>query len=123
MFDGARSADPPNIQGIPPAIPFRTLPELDRVAIPFSSVGNSGIWLSQSGGNLPLQIRDSSDKLIFKGRTNDERFDRNDHVTVELKIGQEYRVEFAANEHQMVQEFQVAKENKLISATLSASDE
>ena len=70
-----------------------------------------------------IQIRDSSDKLIFKGRTNDERFDRNDHVTVELKIGQEYRVEFAANEHQMAQEFQVAKENKLISATLSASDE
>ncbi len=41
---------------------------------------------------LPLVIKDASGQEVFAGQTNDERFDRNDHVSVPLKIGATYDV-------------------------------
>lgn len=41
---------------------------------------------------LPLVITDSSGTEVFRGQTNDESFDRNDHVSVPLTVGATYTV-------------------------------
>jgi len=41
---------------------------------------------------LPLVITDASGKEVFSGQTNDESFDRNDHLSVPLMVGATYTV-------------------------------
>ena len=40
-----------------------------------------------------LKVRDIEGQVVFQGRTKDEQFDANDHLTVNLTRGQKYRVE------------------------------
>lgn len=40
-----------------------------------------------------LKVMSETGDEVFEGTTNDERFDLNDHLTAELKLGQKYRVE------------------------------
>ncbi|PQO46620.1 transglutaminase domain-containing protein [Blastopirellula marina] len=60
---------------------------------------------------LPLSVADAAGKVLFTGKTNNEDFDRNDHVTVPLKLGETYQVTFgdqpakqvkAVGNHQLV---------------------
>lgn len=41
----------------------------------------------------PIRLRDKTGKLVFEGKTKDERFDGNDHVTVALPVGQTFELE------------------------------
>ena len=41
---------------------------------------------------LPLSIKDAAGTEVYTGHTNDESFDRNDHVSVPLKLGDSYLV-------------------------------
>lgn len=41
---------------------------------------------------LPLLICDANGNEVFRGATNDESFDRNDHVSVPLNVGKTYQV-------------------------------
>lgn len=40
-----------------------------------------------------IVVRDAAGNLVFKGRSNDERFDANNHLTAVLKEGKRYEVE------------------------------
>jgi hypothetical protein len=40
-----------------------------------------------------LTVKDTSNRIIFQEKTNDERFDANDHVSAKVKLNQIYRVE------------------------------
>ncbi|MBA62353.1 MAG: polyhydroxyalkanoate depolymerase [Planctomycetaceae bacterium] len=42
---------------------------------------------------LPLTITNQAGEEIYSGHTNDESFDRNDHVSVPLKVGELYTVQ------------------------------
>jgi len=42
---------------------------------------------------LPLKLLDEAGKVIFSGKTKDERFDANDHLSAALRLGKKYRVE------------------------------
>lgn len=42
----------------------------------------------------PIQIKDESGKVVFKGKTKDESFDGNDHAAVPLKLGESFEVIF-----------------------------
>ena len=43
---------------------------------------------------MSLVVLDSNRKEVFRGKTNDESFDRNDHVSVPLTVGNEYELTF-----------------------------
>ena len=42
---------------------------------------------------LPLKLLDKTGKVVFEGKTKDERFDANDHLSAALRLGEQYRVE------------------------------
>ena len=65
-----------------------------------------------------VQVRDAAGKVVFQGRTNDDRFDRNDHVTAELKLGENYDVEFKLGNQRVTRKFKVDQKGKLISVEL-----
>lgn len=48
-------------------------------------------------------IKDEQGKVVFSGRTKDESFDGNDHTTVPLPIGEEFRVIFSTGKQQTIQ--------------------
>ncbi|MFN3192338.1 MAG: transglutaminase domain-containing protein [Aureliella sp.] len=43
---------------------------------------------------LTLVVTDSDGQEVFRGTTNDESFDRNDHISVPLEVGSTYQVQF-----------------------------
>ncbi|MGD9634426.1 MAG: transglutaminase domain-containing protein [Pirellulales bacterium] len=52
--------------------------------------------LEKAGGyrrTCKLVVKDAAGTVAFEGKTNDERFDMNDHTTAVLKLGHKYRVE------------------------------
>ena len=55
----------------------------------------------QEGSNertrLPLTITNVAGEEIYSGHTNDESFDRNDHLSVPLKVGEVYTVKLGEN--------------------------
>jgi hypothetical protein len=52
--------------------------------------------LDREGGKrkaASLKITDADGKVVFEGKTNDERFDANDHLTVPLMEGTQYEID------------------------------
>ncbi|MEC9095402.1 MAG: transglutaminase domain-containing protein [Planctomycetota bacterium] len=45
---------------------------------------------------LPLIITDTENREVYSGHTNDESFDRNDHVSVPLKTGNTYHIKLGS---------------------------
>ena len=41
----------------------------------------------------PIRLKDKSGNLVFEGKTKDESFDGNDHVTVALPLGESFEVD------------------------------
>lgn len=62
-----------------------------------------------------LQIVDAKGKQVFTGKTNDERFDANDHVTAELKQGEKYRAVFRFGAAVKTVTFQPKENDKVVS--------
>lgn len=58
-----------------------------------------------------LKLFDASGKDLWKGTSNDERFDANDHAGMPLKIGDKFRVETKLGEHHQTVEFEVTAES------------
>lgn len=54
-----------------------------------------------------LKLLDAAGKEIWKGTSNDERFDANDHAGTPLKIGEKYRIQAKAGEDNESVEFEV----------------
>ena len=46
---------------------------------------------------LPLVITNGAGEEIYSGHTNDESFDRNDHISVPLKVGEFYTAKLNKN--------------------------
>lgn len=69
-----------------------------------------------------VQVRDQDGKVIFQGDTNDERFDRNDHVTAELKLGANYRIEFQLDDQKVAKEIRASKDGQVITVELEPDD-
>ena len=46
----------------------------------------------------PIRLKDESGNLVFEGKTKDESFDGNDHVTVALPIGRSFEVDLGNGE-------------------------
>lgn len=59
---------------------------------------------------IPLTISDSEGKELFKGHTNDESFDRNDHISIPLKLGKTYNVKIGQGD--AIQTIQVKAERR-----------
>ncbi|MBT4693764.1 MAG: transglutaminase domain-containing protein [Planctomycetaceae bacterium] len=53
----------------------------------FGAVDGNGTRLS-----AVIEIRDATGELIFEGKTNDIRFDRNDHLNVKVKFSEPYEI-------------------------------
>ncbi len=68
-----------------------------------------------------LRVRDSRGKLVFSGRTKDERFDANDHLTVVLQQGEQYRAEFDHQGKSQQVEFTAREKGQLVSVRLVAA--
>jgi len=60
-------------------------PGIGRVLL--GAVDSNGTRLSAS-----IEIRDAAGELIYEGTTNDIRFDRNDHLTVKVKLSERYEI-------------------------------
>lgn len=73
-----------------------------------------------SGKRVPASIRilDKQDKEIFKGISNDERFDGNDHLLAYLPVDQEYRAEVELGEMQRSTTFQIKQADQTITIAL-----
>lgn len=67
-----------------------------------------------------LRVLDEAGQVVFSGKTNDERFDRNDHLTVPLKLGAKYHVEFRLRDRQIVKELQPRQEGELLTVQLDS---
>ena len=66
----------------------------------------------QGGARLRVQfsVRNLEDRIVFSGRTNDDGFDANDHVTAELRLNENYTVTIG----DAVTKFTVSKDEQLI---------
>lgn len=75
-----------------------------------------------SGKRISASIRilDELDKELFKGISNDERFDGNDHVQAYLPVGKEYRAEVEFGEKGKSQKFRIQQSDQTITITLPA---
>ncbi len=60
-----------------------------------------------------LKIKDSDDKVVYQGETNDERFDGNDHLTVELRHDAQYTIEASNDDGSQTTKLEVALETPL----------
>ena len=75
----------------------------------------------QSGGerlSAEIDIRDPDGTSVFTGRTNDERFDVNDHITTALPLGKKFQLQVKHDDHQQTLEFIVEKEAQLLTVEL-----
>jgi hypothetical protein len=64
--------------------------------------------LDRRGGQrqrASLKITDSAGNVAFDGKTNDERFDANDHITVIIKSGEKYTAAIAVDAAKWTEEF------------------
>lgn len=58
-----------------------------------------------------LKLLDASGKEVWKGTSNDERFDANDHAGSPLKIGEKFRIEAKLGDDNEGVDFEVSKES------------
>ncbi len=65
-----------------------------------------------------LKVVDEAGQVVFSGKTNDDSFDRNDHLTVSLKIGGKYRAAFRLHEQRIVRDIEPRREGELITVHL-----
>lgn len=58
--------------------------------------GMISVRSAESGQRIAATVKvlDETGAVVLEGQTKDERFDTNDYLTVPLKIGAKYRVEF-----------------------------
>ncbi|MEM8736596.1 MAG: transglutaminase domain-containing protein, partial [Planctomycetota bacterium] len=68
--------------------------------------------------SLPLVITSPEGQEIFRGTTNDESFDRNDHISVPLKVGVAYQVQFGETQ---VKSIEATGNNQLVVFQLEPS--
>lgn len=69
-------------------------------------------------GVVTIKITDQAGKIIFTGKTKDERFDANDHVEVRLRLGQQYQIAFATEKAESTQSLKVGKADHVITLPL-----
>lgn len=67
-----------------------------------------------------LVLKDPMGKVVYRGKTNDERFDANDHVTAALKRGEKYRVEITHQGTSSVHQVTAKKEGELVTIQVPA---
>ncbi len=72
--------------------------------------------------SAPIRLSDAEGKVVFQGKTNDERFDRNDHLTAKLKLGEEYQLEIGDDDRKVSRKIQADKDGRLISVDLKPHD-
>ena len=65
-----------------------------------------------------VKVTDKTGEVIFEGKTNDERFDANDHVELRLRLGEQYQVAFGTGTQSAKQSFKVSKPDQLITLPL-----
>jgi hypothetical protein len=68
--------------------------------------------------NARIKVLDDEGKSVFAAKTNDERFDANDHITKALPKGKEFQLQIGAGPQTI--KFKVEKEDQLISFQLSS---
>ena len=81
--------------------------------------------LEKRGGDRQrafLKLTDTTGKVVFEGRTNDESFDANDHVRVLLQRGASYMVELKAGDRRIVQAIQAEPQDRPQTFDLSAAE-
>ncbi len=72
---------------------------------------------------VPVKLKDNNGKIVFQGKTNDERFDSNDHLTAKLKLGQKYELEIGDDGQTVSKSIQADKDGRLISVDLKPAEE
>ena len=90
--------------------------------LPAGSVAIMFRVLEEKGGerkSVQLQLITGNGKVIFDGKTNDERFDANDHITVEVKQGNKYRVQISLGDLSLVKEIEPKKNDRLFTFYLN----
>ena len=65
-----------------------------------------------------IKVTDQAGKIVFAGKTKDERFDANDHVEVRLRLGQQYNIAFGTDKPGTTQSLKVNKADQLITLPL-----
>ncbi|MDP6596368.1 MAG: transglutaminase-like domain-containing protein [Candidatus Poribacteria bacterium] len=88
------------------------------VRVMFETTDQNGERLSAK-----LMVKDISNRTIFQGKTNDERFDANDHVSTKVELNQIYRVEVKHGTESQVSKIEIKAENQLFSFQLSELEE
>jgi hypothetical protein len=75
---------------------------------------------SKSSDRVPanLKITDKAGKVVFDGKTKDERFDANDHLTVPLRLGEKYQLEIRHGGHTTTKTIEPRKDDQLFSFQL-----
>jgi hypothetical protein len=88
-------------------------------------VGRVMFRAMHSGGSeraaAKLKITDEAGKVVFEGVTKDERFDANDHLTVPLRLGEEYKLEIRHSGKVIIETIKPAKDDQLFSFRLTAA--
>ena len=80
--------------------------------------------LATRGGDraaAKLKITDKAGKVVFHGTTNDERFDANDHLTVPLRLGEQYKLEIRHEGKAIDETIKPAKHDQLFSFELASA--
>jgi len=65
-----------------------------------------------------IKLTDQAGQVVFSGKTKDERFDANDHVEVQLRLGQQYQVTFGKGPTGTTQPLKVSKADQLVTLPL-----
>lgn len=68
--------------------------------------------------SVPVRIAEESGTIVFEGKSKDDRFDANDHLTAHLRTGSTYQA--TAGESQEHVQFTVTEGEQLIELTLPA---
>ncbi len=68
--------------------------------------------------SVPVRIAEESGTIVFEGKSKDDRFDGNDHLTAHLRTGSTYQA--TAGESQEHVQFTVTEGEQLIELTLPA---
>ena len=77
--------------------------------------------VSQASGDrqaTPIQVTDANGQVVYSGKTRDERFDANDHLTTLLKLGQQYRITYRNGSLDSSQSVKASKNDLLITLPL-----
>ncbi len=68
--------------------------------------------------SVPVRVAEESGTIVFEGKSKDDRFDANDHLTAHLRTGSTYQA--TAGESQEHVQFTVTEGEQLIELTLPA---